>query len=173
MPHESFGIAPLANAMTGAILLLPVVIVAAVCVSVARGEPAALVWLLPALAVVAAILWLSWRRRSVTIANGQLRVRAGVHSLTTPLAAFDADAVRIVDLDERTGLRPFVKTFGTALPGLSMGHYLLRDRSRAFVLLTARRKVLLLPARDGRRLLLSLQDPQRFLKALSDAAAAR
>lgn len=173
MPHESFDIAPVTNPMAGAILLLPVGIVAAVTVSVARSELATVVWLLPLLALVAIIMWMSWSRRSVTIGDGMLRVRAGVHSFITPLAAVDADAARTVDLDEHTELRSLVMTFGTSPPGLQMGHFLLRDRGRAFLLLTARRKVLLLPTRDGRRLLLSLEHPQRLLEALSDAAAAR
>ena len=156
--------------------ILPAVAVAASVVAVVattRSHPAALAWLLPVLALVAAILWLSWARRSVTTGGGMLRIRAGVHSQSLALDAIDAGAAHVVDLEERTELRPFVKTFGTSLPGLSMGHFLLRDRNRAFVLLTTHRKVLVLPAHDGRRLLLSLEHPQRLLEALSDAAAAR
>lgn len=155
--------------------ILPAVVAAAGLVAVvatARTEPAALAWLLPILALVAAILWLSWVRRSVTTGGGMLRVRAGVHSHTVPFDAIDADAARIVDLDERTELRPFVKTFGSSMPGLQMGHFRLRDRGRAFVLLTARRKVLLLPVRDGRRILLSLQQPQALVDAIRAARAA-
>lgn len=101
-----------------------------------------------------------------------LRIRAGVHSQSLALDAIDAGAARIVDLHERTELRPFVKTFGTSMPGLQMGHFRLRDRARAFVLLTSRRKVLLLPVRDGRRILLSLQQPQALIDVLRTAPAA-
>ena len=51
-----------------------------------------------------------------------------------------------MDLDERTELRPALKTFGMALPGFHAGWFLLRDRSRGFCLLTARRRVLILGA---------------------------
>lgn len=173
MPIRSFEITPVANPMAGAILLVPVGIIAASTMAIARNEPIALAWLVPLLVLVAWIMWLTWRRRSVTVADGMLHVRAGVHTRTVPCASLDIDAAHVDDLDERTELRPFVKTFGTSLPGLSMGHFLLRDRNRAFVLLTTHRKVLLLPAHDGRRLLLSVEHPQRLLEALSDAAAAR
>lgn len=173
MPRESFEVVPPTSGTTALALVLPLGAAAAIAVAGARHEPAVLAWLLPLLVLLGAVAWLTLVRRSVTIVDGLLHVRAGVHSNTMPLAAIDAGAARVVDLDERTDLRPLMKTFGTSLPGLSMGHFLLRDRGRAFVLLTARRKVLLLPASDGRRLLLSLEHPQRLLEALSDAAAAR
>ena len=68
-------------------------------------------------------------------------------------------------------LRPLLNTFGTAMPGYSAGHFRLRDRSRGFLLLTDRRKVLALPERGGRTLLLSLERPQALLDALQAVAA--
>ena len=48
------------------------------------------------------------------------------------------------------------------------GHYLLRDRTRAFLLLT-RGRTLVLPRRDGKRVLLTLEQPQALLDALHAA----
>ena len=77
------------------------------------------------------------------------------------------EQARIVDLDEHSGLKPMLKLFGVGLPGYHGGHYLLRDRSRAFVLLTGG-KALVLPRRDGRRVLLSLAQPQALVDALRE-----
>ena len=165
-------LAPVDNRLAWAVPALAAMAGLVALVTAMRSEPAALVWLLPVLVLVTAIVWLSWARRSVTTGGGMLRVRAGVHTLSVPFDAIDADAARIVDLDERTELRPLLKTFGSSMPGLHMGHFRLRDRGRAFVLLTARRKVLLLPVHDGRRILLSLQQPQVLIDAIRAARAA-
>ena len=77
-----------------------------------------------------------------------------------PLAGdLDMDRARIVDLDERTELKPILRMFGMALPGFQAGWFLLRDRSPAFCLLTARRRVLWLPMRTGKSFLLSMERP--------------
>ena len=55
---------------------------------------------------------------------------------------------------------------GTSMPGYRAGHFRLRDRRRAFVLVTRREKLLALPERNGRMLLLSLKQPQALLDAL-------
>ena len=67
-------------------------------------------------------------------------------------------------------LKPLLGLGSTGLPGFRGGHYLLRDRGRAFCLLTDLRHVLVLPTRDGRRLLLSPEQPQALLSRLRDLA---
>ncbi len=47
----------------------------------------------------------------------------------------------------------------------------LRDRSPAFVLLTDRSRVLMLPEKPGKKVLLSLQQPQALLDALHQAGS--
>lgn len=107
------------------------------------------------------------RRRSVRIEDGLLVVRAGPYTLRLPPAALELERARVVDLDERRELQPRWKTNGYALPGFYAGHFRSAGlRERLFCLLTARRRVLLLPTRDHRRLLLSLQQPQALLDAL-------
>lgn len=126
-------------------------------------------WLVPpfaaALVVVGPLLWLS--RRSVALEDGQLVVAAGLNTLRLPVADLALEQARIVDLEEHSALKPMLKLFGVGLPGYHGGHYLLRDRSRAFVLLTGG-KALVLPRRDGRRVLLSLAQPQALVDALRE-----
>jgi hypothetical protein len=44
----------------------------------------------------------------------------------------DLATARVVDLRERSEWKPSIKLFGTRVPGLKMGHFRLRDRSRAW-----------------------------------------
>lgn len=131
----------------------------------AREEPKILL-LLPVLLLSVAVIAIVIRRRRVEVGAGELRVRAGMYSRRVALGEFDLVDARIVDLRERTELRPTLKLMAIRLPGLSLGHFRLRDRSRAFVLVTDASRVLVLNERSGRRLLLSLVKPQGLLDAL-------
>lgn len=128
--------------------------------------------LLPAILVSFALLAFVQRRARVTLDGGTLTIAAGLLTHRIAVASLDPEAARIIDLRERTELRPLVKVFGTRLPGLAMGHFRLHDRSPAFVLVTDRSRVLVLPEkpgtkRTGKTLLLSLQQPKALLDALA------
>lgn len=138
----------------------------------ARHEPWA--WLAAIVIVLAGafIVW-SVRRRRVVLDGETLIVEAAMHTARVPVADLDVAAARIVDLTGHATLRPGMKTFGTAMPGFHAGHFRLRDRSRAFLMVTERTKVLALPQRSGRMLLLSLERPQALLDALQAMAEPR
>lgn len=135
----------------------------------AREEPRLWLMTIPMLLGVL-LMSLMVRRRRVTLEDDRLRIAGGMNGRTVRVAEFDLAAARIVDLAEATTLRPMLKTFGTSMPGFHAGHFRLRDRSRAFLLITDRSKVLMLPERGGRRLLLSLEKPQALLDALKAVA---
>jgi hypothetical protein len=157
MNTRDFAIHP-ANARL--IWLLPGLSLFAVAVGIAfllAREPKA--WIaLPAILASVALIALVFRRRRVSLGEGMLTIAAGANT-----------TARVVDLRERSDLRPALKLLGTRVPGLSMGHFRLRDRTRAFVLLTDASRVLVLNERSGRRLLLSLERPQALLDALRAA----
>lgn len=123
-------------------------------------------------AVVTALLWWAVQRRRVVFADGILDVTATLYRRKLDPAAFDLDQARIVDLDEHTQWRPFIKSNGVGLPGLRAGWYRSRGFARLFCLLTAQERVLVLPERKGGATLLSLERPQQLLDALRDAADA-
>lgn len=136
------------------------------------GKPMAeLVPVLLVLPLVLAVLLLSMRRRSVELRDGVLDVRGAMFRKRIAASELDLQRARIVDLQEHTELRPFIKTNGMSLPGFHVGHFRLRENlGKAFCLLTDRRRVLWLPARDGKsQLLLSLEQPQALLDALRQA----
>lgn len=131
----------------------------------ARQEPKALL-ALPAVALSVALIALLVKRRKALLEDGQLTIVAGLNRLKVRVADLDLAGARIVNLADAPELRPWIKVFGTSTPGYRAGHFRLRDRSKAFVLLTDRGKVLALPERGGRTLLLSAQRPQSLLDAL-------
>ncbi|MCA1798445.1 MAG: hypothetical protein LC632_03025, partial [Xanthomonadaceae bacterium] len=107
--------------------------------------------------------------RSVAFDGHTLVVKAAFWTRRTPVGELDLDGARIVNLAERTELRPLLRMNGYSLPGFHAGHYRLRNTQKAFALLTARDPVLAVPERGGTLLLLSLERPQRLLDALVSA----
>jgi hypothetical protein len=124
------------------------------------------------LPVVIAALGFAMKRRSVQLVDGILDVRAALYRERTPIAGLDLDRARIVDLAERTELRPLIKTNGMSLPGFHAGRFRLRGKlAKAFCLVTDRRRVLWLPLHNREdQLLLSVERPQALLDALHAAA---
>lgn len=120
--------------------------------------------------VVLAFLLPMWRRQ-VAFDGRALRVRATFYTREAALPEFDLAAARVVDLRERDDWRPRLKTNGFHLPGLQAGHFRLRDRRKAFCLVTDPARVLVLPHRDGTTWLLSFEHPQAVLDILRRAAA--
>lgn len=111
-------------------------------------------------------------RRRISIDGNQLVVAATFYTRRVAVDALDLAQARILDLAEHTGYRPMLGINRFGLPGLRAGHYLLRNRSRAFCLLTRFERVLVLPCRDGRYLLISPDDPQALLSRLRALAEA-
>ncbi|MEO6155556.1 MAG: hypothetical protein ABIP16_07495 [Thermomonas sp.] len=118
--------------------------------------------------VVLALLLLAMKRRSVQLVGGVLDVRAALFRERTLIADIDLERARLVDLAERTDLRPLIKTNGMSLPGFHAGRFRLRGKlAKAFCLVTDRRRVLWLPLHDNKQqLLLSVEQPQALLDAL-------
>ncbi|GAB3089950.1 PH domain-containing protein [Lysobacter terrae] len=165
MNRQEFAVQPVDARL---VWLLPgialVAALAGIGVLLAR-EPSA--WIaLPVLIPSVAIIAVALRRRRVSLDDGLLTIAAGLNTRRIAPVEFDLTSARVVDLREHREFVPTIKLFGTRVPGLSAGHFWLRDRSRAFVLLTGKSRVLVLTERSGRRLLLSLARPQALLEAL-------
>ena len=159
----------------GSLLLLPAIAVMVMpLVGAKSSDPGALAGTAIALVVIAlaAIACAAGlKRRRVLLEGRVLHVVAGLFSRRVPVERIDFARARIVNLEERTELRPSIKTFGMSLPGYHAGHFRLRGNlGKAFCLITDRRRVLWLPHNDGKdQLLLSLEQPQALLDALKAA----
>jgi len=90
-----------------------------------------------------------------------------LNSTTISLDALGRTSARIVDLDRDPELRPLFETFAASMSGYQVGHFRLRDRSRAVLLLKSRRKRLVLQEQNGREILLRLIRPQSLLDGLA------
>jgi hypothetical protein len=108
----------------------------------------------------------SIRNRLVEVLPEGLRVRRWPRAKIGAYAGFDLAGARIVDLDREPAMRPTFKLAGTWLPGFRSGWFWLRDRRRAYVLLTTARRVLFLPRHDGSAWLLGVERPDALLAAL-------
>ncbi|TNJ34356.1 hypothetical protein [Arenimonas terrae] len=154
----------------GAVLPLVIAVVVILQVRSEALSPAFMLLIQGVVAVsVLAVVLPMWRREA-SFDGRRLRVKATFYTREAPLADFDLAAARAVDLREHTELQPRLKTNGFALPGFQAGHFRLRDRRKAFCLVTDPSKVLALPHADGRVWLLSLEHPQAVLDILRRAA---
>lgn len=170
VPTQDFPLHPL-HAASWAVL---VALVAAVAVGVQfmpRHQATPMpVWLPLLLVPTLGIPLLALRRRRIRLDGRELCVAATFYTRRIAADALDLGHARIVDLAEHTELKPALKTNGFNLPFFQAGHYRLRNRAKAFCLLTGRERVLVLPQRDGRLILLSPEKPQALLDALRASA---
>lgn len=173
---RDFPLAPLARRTTWFLPALWLLIVA-VAYLTPPAQPAATepvpAWLITpfacALLLIGPFILLQYRR--IRVEDGALHVMAAsVFTRTTAIQDLDLQQARIVNLDEHREYRPWLRLFGMSLPGFTAGHCLLRNRARAFCLLSDRERVLVLPQRDGRYLLLSPERPQALLSQLRELA---
>lgn len=94
-----------------------------------------------------------------------LQVRASFLKKQWPLAALDRPNARLLDLDSQEAFKPRWKLFGVGLPGLSSGHFKLRNGVSAHVYVSQRRKVVYIPAGNG-AILLSMERAREFIDTL-------
>ena len=163
-----------AGMLLAALLALPAGVVLVAWIQQESGDPSQVAGLgagLLGIGVVGVLTMVGLVRRRVTLEGGRLRVQAGLFTHTVGAGELDLDRARVIDLAERTELRPVVKTWGMSLPGYHAGHFRLRDKlGKAFCLVTDRERVLWLPHRDATtQLLLSVQQPRDLLEALKAA----
>lgn len=148
--HETFPVLPAGNGMA---------VLAAIFGLVMLGLTAVMVGMA-----------FSTKRGAVEVGPSDLTLRAWPYGRTIALADLDLEAARPVDLTAERELRARWRTNGAALPGLQLGWFRLRDKSRALLLVTDRRRVLHVPTRKGYVVQVSVADPPALLAALRAAA---
>lgn len=158
-------------ALVGGVLPIAIAVGVVLQVSAEKISPAMMLLVQAAAAAVSLAIVLPMWRREAAFDGKQLRVKATFYTRQAALSEFDLAAARVVDLREHTELKPSLKTNGFAVPGLQAGHFRLRDKRAAFLLVTDPARVLCLPHADGRVWMLSLTHPQAVLDILRRAAA--
>lgn len=128
-------------------------------------------WVVIAAALIApALILITVFRRKVMLDGETLKIVAGLNRTSIPTSSLLTNQARIVDLDTSTEYRLGIKSFGTSMPGYHAGHFRQIGGNKVFALVTDKRRVLVLPERDGRLLMLSLEKPQALLDALQRSA---
>lgn len=162
---------PVAFALViGGLLPLGIAVFAFTQVRTGTMPPGVMLALQLVVAVSVLAISLPMLRREVSFDDHRLRVKATLYTREARLVELRLDEARVVDLREHTELRPLLKTNGFALPGLSAGHFRLRDRRKAFCLVNDPARVLALPHVDGSLWLLSFDNPRAVLSVLREAA---
>lgn len=113
------------------------------------------------------------RRQALTLSADALELRSSFYRCRTPLPELKLDQARVVDLDERTELRPTLKTNGFSIPGFHSGWFLLRNRRRTFLAIGEGRRKLWLPGSGRHDLLIEPVDAAALLARLRELAAAQ
>jgi hypothetical protein len=151
---------------------VPLIVAAILVVQTQKGElPPAVALLAQGLTAIALLLvTLPMWRRQIAIDGRQLQVKATFYTRRATLDQFDLAQARVLDLQAHRDWQPALKTNGFALPGFHAGHFRLRDRRKAFCLITDPGRVLALPHADGRVWLLSFEHPQAVLDILRRAS---
>lgn len=155
--------------LLGALLLIPIVVVA---IAYARDSsttainPLELCMAVAVFGAAGGITVFGLKRREVTFDGVTLVVKAAMFTQRVAVASLDLENARVVDLRERTDLKPRFRTFGMSLPGFNAGWFRMRGGKKGFCLLTSQERVAWVPAREGTDLLVSMQQPRAFLDAL-------
>lgn len=112
------------------------------------------------------------QRHRLHLDGERMQVRTSFYSIDLAVSELKLEAARVVDLDERTELKPLLKTNGYALPGFKSGHFRLGSGDKAFVAIAGERRALWLPTTRGKVLLLQPRQPEALLAGLRELAKA-
>jgi hypothetical protein len=123
------------------------------------------------LAVYAGIVLLM-RRHRLRIDAGGIEVATTFYSRRLRWEQLRLDAARVVDIDERTELKPMLKSNGVAMPGFHSGWFRSRGFNRLLVASAGGKRLLWVPTREGYDLLLQPRKPAVALERMKELAAA-
>jgi len=122
------------------------------------------------LAIYAGIVLLM-RRHRLEMDPGGLLVETTFYTRRLRWEQLKLKAARVVDIAERTELRPLLKVNGTALPGFQSGWFRSRDLTRLLVATAGGNRLLWLPTHEGYDLLLQPGNPAAALEHMKALAA--
>lgn len=154
-------------ALTGIPFVVVVVVLGSVFLHPAPGQappPLLLLFAIPAIVLFAQLLLVRGiARAGVSVAQGELVVNTGLGTKRVPLSRLRKQGVQVVNLGERTELKPMLRTWGSGLPGFAAGWFRLRNGDKAVCLLLERERVTYLRSDEDRlTLLLSLANPDQL-----------
>jgi hypothetical protein len=128
--------------------------------------PAAVLVLTLGLVAIFAGIMYDMKKSSVCVDGGFLTVKAFVYGKKIPLGEIRSDGVRRLNLLEDRDYGPTIRVNGVGLPGYRAGWVRLKNGRKAFVHITDKTKVALIPT-EKYDVLLSVEDFEGLKNALS------
>ena len=120
-----------------------------------RAQLPGLMFMIALVAAAFALMWWALHRRSVTVTDSEVTIRAGFYGRTLPRRSLLMDKAEEVSLLDRREFAPRLRTNGISLPGFRAGWFRLRNNEKALVLLTNPFGVTYVPTSEGYALLIS------------------
>jgi hypothetical protein len=121
-----------------------------------------------AVAVLFAYIGHASKHGKVYLSQTELGINGDLYKKKISLASIIRDRIELINLDRVSPYQPKWRTNGTALPGYLSGWYKLNNGEKAFLLVTARDKVVYLPTTKNYSVLISPSNPEEFLQFLAE-----
>ena len=122
------------------------------------------------LAVYAGIVLLM-RRHRLRMDAGGLELATTFYTRRLRWEQLRLGAARVVDIDERTELKPMLKSNGVAMPGFHSGWFRSRGFDRLLVASAGGKRLLWVPTHEGYALLLQPRKPAAALERMRELAS--
>lgn len=142
-----------------------------------QDSPLVLAGVIAGVLALSLLLWFGFdrlmRRHRLRLEATRIEIVSSFYRRSLALDELRVAEARVVDLDERTELRPLLKTNAMATPGFRSGWFRLRNREKAFVAMASGPRVLWIPTTAGFGLMLEVGQPQALLERLRSTTDSR
>ncbi|GAB1102561.1 PH domain-containing protein [Shewanella algae] len=170
MNSGSYELAPLTGVASGSFIALILMLAAILLLIRIRKMPATAKSAASGLLLVtlAGSVWVFWQAQAskVELTAQSLVVEVPFYGQSLAPEHLRISEAKVINLGDASGPRLGMRTQGIGLPGYTLGWYRLNDGSKAFVALTEKDSVLLLPTDLGYSLLLSMPEAESLLEGL-------
>ncbi|MDH0450335.1 PH domain-containing protein [Shewanella sp. GD04112] len=112
--------------------------------------------------------WVFYQSHNAEIALTDTELKLDIPFYKVQLARSEllVEQARLIDLKLEADLVPSFKTNGIGMPGYQLGWFNLKGKGKAFVAVTDKSELVLVPTTRGYNLLLSVPEGEKFLAQL-------
>lgn len=120
------------------------------------------------LVLIGGFTWVFYQSHHAEIMLTETELKLDIPFYKVRLARSEllAKQARLIDLKQEMELMPHFRTNGFGMPGFQLGWFNLKGKGRAFVAITDRSTLVLVPTTKGYNLLLSVPKGEQFLAQL-------
>ena len=117
--------------------------------------------------------WVFYQSNSaeLVLTDAELTVDVPFYKVQLSRADLLPTEARIVDLQQEADLTPSFKTNGIGMPGFQLGWFNLQGKGRAFLAITDKSQLVLVPTTKGYSLLLTVPQGSEFLAQLQKSSS--